>query len=55
MDIYHSLADGHSASIFFREIIYTYLELVYPDEFDENERTVRKVEELSTEDRNRLS
>lgn len=50
MDTFHSLADGNSASIFFREIIYTYLELVHPDEFDENERTIRKVEEVSTED-----
>ncbi len=50
IDVFHSLADGNSASVFFREIIYTYLELMYPDEFKEEERKARKVEEITTED-----
>ena len=49
IDIFHSLTDGGSGSVFFREIIYTYLELLHPDVFNENERQVRKVE-YNTED-----
>ena len=50
IDIFHSLADGNSASIFFREIIYNYLELVHPEEIEEGIRTTRKVEEVTIED-----
>ena len=49
IDIFHSLTDGGSGTIFFREIIYTYLELLYPDVFNENERQIRKIE-YNTED-----
>lgn len=44
IDIFHSLTDGNSGTIFFKEIIYTYLELRYPEVFDEEERRTRKIE-----------
>ena len=49
IDIFHSLTDGGSGTVFFREIIYTYLELLHPDVFKDKERQVRKVE-YNTED-----
>ena len=49
IDIFHSLTDGGSGTIFFREIVYTYLELLHPDVFREKERQIRKVE-YNTED-----
>ena len=49
IDIFHSLTDGNSGVIFFREIIYNYIELSHPDKFKEELRTVRKVD-ISTED-----
>ena len=49
IDIFHSLTDGNSGVVFFREIIYDYLELSYPENFKEELRTVRKVD-ISTED-----
>ena len=49
IDIFHSLTDGNSGVIFFREIIYNYLELSHPEKFQEELRTVRKVDIL-TED-----
>ena len=49
IDIFHSLTDGNSGVIFFREIIYNYLELSHPEKFKEELRTVRKVD-ISTED-----
>ena len=49
IDIFHSLTDGNSGVIFFREIIYNYIELAHPDKFKEELRTVRKVD-ISTED-----
>ena len=49
IDIFHSLTDGGSGTIFFREIIYTYLELLHPEVFDEKERQIRKIE-YDTED-----
>ena len=36
--------------IFFREIIYTYLELMHPEILNEEERKIRKIEEFNTED-----
>ena len=44
IDIFHSLTDGSSGAIFFKEIIYSYLELKYPEELDEDARRVRKIE-----------
>ena len=49
IDIYHSLTDGNSGNLFFKEIIYTYIELSHPEEFEEELRTIRK-EEFNTED-----
>lgn len=43
MDIAHSLADGNSATIFFKEIIYTYLEKKYKEEFVKNKRIKRNI------------
>ena len=49
IDIYHSLTDGNSGNLFFKEIVYTYIELSHPKEFEEELRSVRKVE-YTTED-----
>ena len=48
IDIFHSLTDGNSGTLFFKEIIYNYLELMYPEVFQE-ERKSRKIE-YNTED-----
>lgn len=48
IDIFHSLTDGNSGMTFFKEIIYNYLEILHPEEFN-NERTLRKIE-YDTED-----
>ncbi|MBR3003021.1 MAG: hypothetical protein IKF38_05655 [Clostridia bacterium] len=50
IDIFHSLTDGNSGNLFFKEIIYTYIELSHPKEFEEELRNVRKQEEYTTED-----
>ena len=49
IDIFHSLTDGNSGTTFFREIIYTYLELMYPEILNDEERQIRKIE-YDTED-----
>lgn len=49
IDIFHSLTDGGGGTVFFREIIYVYLELMYPKVFDKNDRLTRKIE-YNTED-----
>lgn len=49
IDIYHALTDGNSGSLFFKEIIYSYIELSHPDEFLEELRTVKKLD-YNTED-----
>lgn len=49
IDIFHSLTDGNSGTMFFREIVYTYLELAHRDEFKEELRVTRKVD-INTED-----
>lgn len=49
IDIFHSLTDGNSGANFFREIIYTYLELVHPHKFQKELRQARKIE-YDTED-----
>ena len=50
IDIFHVLTDGGSGVVFFREIIYTYLELLHPTVFSANERLTRKID-YNTEDR----
>lgn len=49
IDIFHSLTDGNSGTTFFKEIIYTYLELMHPEVLNEDERRIRKIE-YDTED-----
>lgn len=49
IDIFHVLTDGGSGVVFFREIIYTYLELLHPTVFNSNERLARKID-YNTED-----
>ncbi len=44
IDIFHSLTDGNSGTTFFKEIIYTYLELMHPEVLDDEERKIRKLE-----------
>lgn len=43
IDIFHSLTDGNNGNTFFKEIIYNYLELMYPEVF-QDERNLRKIE-----------
>ena len=52
IDIFHSLTDGNNGLTFFREIVYNYLELKYPNEL-KNDRKARKIDsnlEYNTED-----
>ena len=49
IDIFHSLTDGNSGVMFFREIIYNYIELTHKEEFQEELRIKRKFD-ISTED-----
>ena len=49
IDIFHSLTDGDGGNMFFREIVYTYIELMNPETFKE-ERKIRKIIEHSEED-----
>lgn len=44
IDIFHSLTDGNGGTTFFREIIYTYLEICYPKDLKQENRTARKIE-----------
>lgn len=50
IDIFHSLTDGNSGTVFFKEIIYTYLELLHPEVLNDEERRIRKIEDYNTED-----
>ena len=49
IDIFHSLTDGNSGTTFFKEIIYTYLELRHPEVLDADERRIKKID-YDTED-----
>ena len=49
IDIFHALTDGNSGTVFFREIVYTYLEMCYPEELKSENRSIRKIE-YDTED-----
>ena len=49
IDIFHALTDGNNGTTFFREIVYTYLELVHKDELNIENRQLRKIE-YDTED-----
>ncbi len=53
IDIFHSLTDGNSGNVFFREIVYTYLELMHPEILNDEERRIRKIDDVqgyNTED-----
>ena len=49
IDIFHALTDGNNGNDFFKEIVYTYIELMHPEEFKEELRTSRKYD-YTTED-----
>lgn len=49
LDVFHSLTDGNSASDFFKEIVYTYIELKHPEKFVIDLRSQKKVK-YNTED-----
>ena len=49
IEIFHSLTDGNGGLIFFREIIYNYLDIKHKELADKEERKARKIE-LDTED-----
>ena len=49
IDIFHALTDGNGGSIFFRELIYSYLEKCYPKELNKENRILKKIED-NTED-----
>jgi len=49
IDIFHALTDGNSGTTFFREMIYTYLEMCEPNELKPENRQIRKIE-YNTED-----
>ncbi len=44
IDIFHALTDGNSGTTFFREIVYTYLELIYKEDLKTENRQLRKLE-----------
>ena len=50
IDIFHSLTDGNGGATFFKEIIYTYLEMCHETELSSDSRQTRKIEEYNTED-----
>ena len=49
IEIFHSLTDGNGGLIFFREIIYNYLDIKHQELADKEERKARKID-LDTED-----
>ena len=49
IDIFHALTDGNSGTTFFKEIVYTYLELSHQEELSSENRQIRKIE-YNTED-----
>ena len=44
IDIFHSLTDGNGGTTFFKEIVYTYLEMCYPEDLKQENRKTRKIE-----------
>ena len=50
LDIFHSLTDGNSGIIFLREIVYTYIELAHPKDFNQKLRTQRKLSNNTEDD-----
>ena len=51
IDIFHALTDGNNGTTFFKEIVYNYLELMYPEVFQEERRERNlAIVEYDTED-----
>ena len=50
IDIFHALTDGNGGTTFFREIVYSYLEMCHSDDLKPENRQARKIEEYNTED-----
>lgn len=50
IDIFHSLTDGNGGTVFFRELVYTYLEMCHSGELKTENRTTRKIDDYNTED-----
>ena len=50
LDIFHSLTDGNSGIIFLKEIIYTYIELAHPENFNKKLRIERKISNNTEDD-----
>ena len=44
IDIFHSLTDGNGGTTFFKEIVYTYLEMCYPEDLKQENRKTRQIE-----------
>lgn len=49
IDIFHVLTDGNGGATFFKEIVYTYLEMCNPEQLKQENRQIRKIE-YDTED-----
>ena len=49
IDFFHALTDGSSGMVFFRELVYTYLEKCYVDDLNRENRILRKID-YDTED-----
>ena len=50
LDIFHSLTDGNSGTIFLKEIVYNYLELAHPQDFSKQLRAERKIANNTEDD-----
>ena len=50
LDIFHSLTDGNSGIIFLREIVYTYIEISHPENFNKKLRLERKLSNNTEDD-----
>ena len=50
VDIFHSLTDGNSGVIFLKEIVYTYIELAHPEDFNTKLRIERKLSNNTEDD-----
>ena len=44
IDIFHALTDGNGGNVFFRELVYTYLEMCHPRDLKQEIRRPRKIE-----------
>jgi len=44
IDVFHALTDGNGATNFFKELIYTYLEMCHPEDLKQENRVIRKID-----------